>query len=618
MFFVLGSGAPIPIDSIIKKPIISNVSLSLDGEFAAAIYSNEKDRQLLMTKNIRTGEEFTLKERNNGDIYNYMWASNNKIIYNVSKKKLYHLHMGVIDRSLRKKKIFCFSDVGWPVDGLLNDSNHVLIMKRHGSSYITMGKFNIETLKHKKIEYGIKGLLIHCVADFSGQPRIIGLYQKGTSGEFSFFYKDSKNSSWSPINSIYEDFIIYQPASIKDRILVSAHKSGENTNSLYLYNVKKDILETNLYTDSVFDVNCNLHFFPNVNEPKNRTKLKGLTYDADIPKSYWFDDTLESIQKQIDAMRPHSANLITGSDKTLSLFLVSSYSDKEPEEYYCYNKHSQRLKSIFKSRPWINSDLMSPMKPIIFRTGDYLELHGYLTEPKNGLAPYPTIILIHGGPWARDYWGFNSEVQVLASRGYAVLQLNYRGSTGFGNDISRKHKFSFKEMHDDITDATYYLIEKKIADPKRIAIMGGSFGGYLSICGVAFEPDLYCCAISNAGVFDWRKHVRSKFGKYNNFVYDFYKSNLGEGDQKQYLEEISPINAAKNIIVPVLVCGGTSDNNVKISQSVKLLAAMRRAGVKVERFLKAGEGHGFKYQKNQIKYYNKIFEFLEQHMNSKK
>lgn len=607
------SSTPLPIDLIIRKPVISKVTLSMDGKFIAAIHTNEKDRQLLMTRNIKTGEEFYLKERNNGDIYNYVWASNNRIVYNVSKMKMYHMHMGVIDRRLEKKEIFCFDAVGWPVDGLLNDSNQILLLKHYRGSYRTIGFENINTFNYKKLEYGIKGMLMNCITDIRGRPKTLSIYKKGNAGTESLYYYDGGSNLWKGLNT-KKEFNILKASQNGRKLYVTAEKKDEKFRSLYIYDINADKYEKKIYSTPKFDFDGTLAFFEKSSLIDGKYALKGIIYETDLPKSHWFDEKMEAVQRQVDMQKPGSANLIIDSDATLSRFLVSSYSDKKPQEYYCYDDNTHTLKLLCKARPWVNPELMSPMKPITFLTRDSLELHGYLTEPRNCSAPYSTILFIHGGPWARDYWGFDSEVQVLASRGYAVLQVNYRGSTGFGKVISRDHEFSFKEMHNDITDAANYLIKEKISHPRRICIMGGSFGGYLSICGVAFEPDLYCCAISNAGVFDWRRHVRSKFGKYNNYAFDYFRSNLGEGDKKQYLEEVSPINAVKNIKVPVLVCGGASDKRVKISQSIKLLSAMRRAGVKVERFLKASEGHGFRYQKNQIKYYNKVFEFLDQHM----
>ncbi len=247
-------------------------------------------------------------------------------------------------------------------------------------------------------------------------------------------------------------------------------------------------------------------------------------------------------------------------------------------------------------------------------TRDSITLHGYLTKPLNGTAPYPTVVLLHGGPHARDYWGFDPEVQLLAKHEYAVLQVNYRGSTGFGREISNKNKFEYHKMYLDVIDATKYLIRNGTADPKRIAVMGTSFGGYLSISCVSNEPDLYCCAVSNAGVFDWKRHVRFKRLKSNNYVYDLLKSNLGGENSKNYLEDISLFKKAENIKVPVFLGGGSDDRNVSISQSYKLAQILSRNGVKIERYIKGGEGHGFSFNKNIVIFNKRILNFLNRSM----
>jgi dipeptidyl aminopeptidase/acylaminoacyl peptidase len=256
---------------------------------------------------------------------------------------------------------------------------------------------------------------------------------------------------------------------------------------------------------------------------------------------------------------------------------------------------------------------MGKTKVITFTTRDSLPLHGYCTLPVGGNAPYPTVVLLHGGPHLRDYWGFDPTVQLLASRGYAVLQINYRGSEGFGFRISEKEKYDFKKMYCDVFDGTRAVIAQGIADKNRIAIMGASFGGYLAICGVAFEPDLYRCAISEVGVFDWKRQLRSKLLNYNNYVYDYYKPYVGSNE---YLDSISPIHWVKNIKAPVFLAGGYEDLTVSSYQSYSLCNKLQLAGVKVEIFIRGGEGHGFFNQKNITEYNKRVVQFIDKYMNN--
>jgi dipeptidyl aminopeptidase/acylaminoacyl peptidase len=194
--------------------------------------------------------------------------------------------------------------------------------------------------------------------------------------------------------------------------------------------------------------------------------------------------------------------VVTGNNKEEDKLLVRTYSDKSLGAYYFYDVKNKNLKKLVDVSPWLKEEHMADQKPITYQTGDGLTIHGYLTLPKGVEAKnLPVVINPHGGPWYRDSWGFNPEIQFLANRGYAILQMNFRGSTGYGKEFWMK---SFKEwgkkMQDDITDGAKWLIEEGIADPEKIGIYGGSYGGYATLAGVTFTPDLYTCAVDYVGV----------------------------------------------------------------------------------------------------------------------
>jgi dipeptidyl aminopeptidase/acylaminoacyl peptidase len=629
----------IPIDTLIKKPNITGVSLSLDGKYVAALYTDTNDQQLLLTHNVETGETKKLREPSKYDIYSYSWASNTHLVYKVGENKLWYIRMGSVKRDMTDKKFF--QPVRWNgvVDPLLNDTNNVLLWKKYSSTFSKIGFLNIHTGRCRKKRRGFKGYIRWWDTDMEGNPRLVGVYKKGSKGKRDVYYRKSVGSPWKKFKlkgkyGIYgfttDTMKVYVAMYQKQRKndsdstnLYYDENSGEytfpqrqfNTRSLYIYNLESNKLESLLFSDSLFDFNGSLYFFNNpYDNPENFT-LKGLSYQSEKITMYWFDENLNDIQKVVDNRFPGCVNIIYDADTSLSRFLIYSYSDIKPPEYQYYNKSTDKVTLLFKMKPWINPELMSPMRPISFFTRDSLKLFGYLTEPKNGKAPFPTVVLSHGGPHARDVWCFNTEVQTLANNGYAVLQVNYRGSTGYGYKISKEHEFSFHQMHEDVIDATKHFIDTGIVDPHRVAIMGTSFGGYLSISCVVEEPQLYRCAISNAGVFDWEKHIRSKRAKYKNYVYDYYRSNLGKsGSKKEYLEKISPIHRAKEIKTPILLCGGFDDRNVSIKQSVKLKNLLTLAGNKPEMYFKANERHGFEHQRSIGDYYRKVISFLDKNL----
>ena len=233
--------------------------------------------------------------------------------------------------------------------------------------------------------------------------------------------------------------------------------------------------------------------------------------------------------------------------------------------------------------------------------------------------PPPLVVLSHGGPWIRDIWGFNGEAQFLASRGYAVLQANYRGSTGYNWMFPLEDQYDFRKMHDDVTDATKSMIASGLIDKNRIAIMGGSFGGYLAVAGVVNEPALYRCAVTIAGVFDWEQQIKDKkYGQYDSPVFGWMMRKLGDPKQnREKFDAISPGRHVDRIRVPVFVAGGKEDSTVEIQQSKRLISELEKYHVPYEKQIVGEEGHGMAHLDNEVELYTRIEAFLEKNLRPK-
>ena len=256
------------------------------------------------------------------------------------------------------------------------------------------------------------------------------------------------------------------------------------------------------------------------------------------------------------------------------------------------------------------------MKPVTFKSRDSLTIHGYLTVPKGIKAEkIPVIINPHGGPWYRDGWGFNQEVQFLANRGYAVLQMNFRGSTGYGRKFwEASFKQWGKKMQDDISDGVLYLIREGIADPSRVAIYGASYGGYATLSGVTFTPELYKCAVDYVGVanlFTWMKGIPPYWKPY----LDQFHEMVGDPKKDSLLmAEASPVLHVDKIKVPMLVAAGANDIRVPKEESDQIVNALKSKGIEVEYMVKANEGHGYLNQANQFDFYGAMEKFLAKHL----
>lgn len=258
------------------------------------------------------------------------------------------------------------------------------------------------------------------------------------------------------------------------------------------------------------------------------------------------------------------------------------------------------------------------MKPISYQSRDGLTIHGYLTLPKGREAKsLPVVINPHGGPWARDDWGYNPEVQMLANRGYAVLQMNFRGSTGYGRKFwEASFKQWGKAMQDDVTDGVGWLVQQGIADPKRVAIYGGSYGGYATLAGITFTPDLYACAVDYVGVsnlFTFMNTVPPYWEPFKKMMYEMV------GDPKKdslLMREASPVFHADQIKCPLFIAQGANDPRVNKDESDQMVAALKARGITVEYMVKDDEGHGFHNEENRMDFYNAMDKFLDAHIGS--
>jgi len=266
--------------------------------------------------------------------------------------------------------------------------------------------------------------------------------------------------------------------------------------------------------------------------------------------------------------------------------------------------------------PWLDENELAPMKPIQYTSRDGMTIPGYLTLPVGAKHEnLPVVVNPHGGPWARDGWGFNPEVQFLANRGYAVLQMNFRGSTGYGKEFWQA---SFKQwgrtMQDDITDGVEWLKEQGIADPSRIGIYGGSYGGYATLAGVTFTPELYACGVDYVGVsniFTWMAAIPEYWKPYREMLYEMV--GHPEND-KELLESVSPFFHVDRIQVPMLVAQGANDPRVPKAESDQIVEQLRARGVEVEYMVKDNEGHGFANEENRFDFYRAMESFLGQHL----
>lgn len=330
----------------------------------------------------------------------------------------------------------------------------------------------------------------------------------------------------------------------------------------------------------------------------------------------------DSIRGDFEALEKVSKGEISVVSRDFAdrTWLVAYTGDVDPVRYYRWDREKQEATFVFADRPELESWTLAPMKPVTIPARDGLELVSYLTVPAVRPAdapagPLPLVLNVHGGPWVRDEWGYDAEAQWLANRGYAVLQVNYRGSTGFGKKFMNAGNREWgAKMHDDLVDAAEWAVEQGVADKDRIAIYGGSYGGYAALVGAAFTPDVFCCAVDVVGPSNICTLIES-IPPYWAPLMASFKVRVGDIEtEREFLESRSPLFQADRIKIPLLIAQGANDPRVKQAESEQIVAALEAKGKDVEYLLYPDEGHGFSRPENRMAFYAAAEAFLAKHL----
>lgn len=342
----------------------------------------------------------------------------------------------------------------------------------------------------------------------------------------------------------------------------------------------------------------------------------GVMYHDGKPRTAFFDEQSEDarLYRSLEAAFAGDAVRITSQTADGKTTLVKTWSDRSPGDYFVFNRETKKADHLLSQREWFDPQEMAERRPIQLKARDGLELHGYLTLPKGkGETKLPMVVHPHGGPFGiQDTWGFDTSAQMLADAGYAVLQLNFRGSGGYGQPFISAGKREWgKAMQDDLTDATRWAIQQGIADAGRICIYGASYGAYASLMGVAKEPDLYRCAVGYVGVYDLpTMHTHGDIQGYGSGQ-TYLREWIGE---RAGLAAVSPANMADRIKVPVFLAAGGEDQRTPIAHSTMMERALISKGVPVETLYYPNEGHGFYLEENRREYFTRLLAFLSRNI----
>jgi len=394
--------------------------------------------------------------------------------------------------------------------------------------------------------------------------------------------------------------------------------SYENSDRLRLARLEVATgIETEVHSHPEFDLGSSI-MLPSPFILDHTGNLIGARYYGERQVIVPLDDDFADVLESLSALSEGDLSTIS-ADADGQRWVVSFTHDRAPGVTYFYDRASGRSRLLFRPYPDLDPAVLAPMSPVHFPARDGLALHGYLTLPVGLPArDLPMVLLVHGGPWARDIWSYQPDVQLLANRGYAVLQVNFRGSTGYGKAFTQAAIGEFAaKMHDDLIDAVDWAVNQGYADRGRIAIFGGSYGGYASLVGVTFTPEVFAAAIDYVGISSLPNFMRTLPNVGRRFLatnWHLYVGDPADPAQEADMLARSPITRVDQIQTPLLVVQGANDSRVVQAESDNMVAALRARGVDVEYMIKADEGHGFVNPENNIDLYRAVERFLAEHL----
>jgi dipeptidyl aminopeptidase/acylaminoacyl peptidase len=626
--------AQLPVKAFFTPPQFSDAQLSPDGKNLAVLLRGPEGHIVLANMAAAGGPVRILAGVKEMDVFDIHWVNNRRLVFSARRTDLKEtertrgpgLHAIDIDGS--KYMHLVAHEWGARTRGASLPPNTFFLGTVHDDQssdvYVTrydvfkedfegymLFRLNTETGNMVRVDApdGVNGVVI----DAGGMPRVATRSQDGVT---HLLYNDPSTGKWRELSA----YTLQSPEKVSPAMVTASGQlyvssyHGRDTIGLYRMDTSTGQLDPEPVVGlKSFDFSGGLILAP------DHESVLGVRYETSEAITTWLDEGMKQMQQRIDALLPSTINeLHMARDAVSDAVVVHSYSDTEPGFWQLYHRSTGKLSPLGTSMPGINPLQMADTSFMRIAARDGREIPAYLTLPKGERKNLPMVVLVHGGPWVRGaYFGWNAQVQFLASRGYAVLQPEYRGSQGFGNaHFTAGWKQWGQAMQDDVADATRRVIGKGIADGKRVCIAGASYGGYATLMGLIRNPELFRCGVDWVGVTDI------------NLLYDLRFTTTSQdaktyglpvliGDQKAdaaMLKSNSPLENASKITQPLLLAYGGKDRTVPIEHGKKFYDAVKRSNPHVEWIEYPDEGHGWRYERNTVDFWSRVERFLAENL----
>ncbi len=633
-----------PVELFFSNPVLAGAELSPSGRYLAALSGAPGRRDMLIVIDLQENKATPVAGYNDADVLQFQWVNDGRLLFSVADKQvgpggnylasgLYAVNRdggGLRQLALRRGNFVAEAGsqvvqtmLPWHTFMLgqrgAQDSDEVYVVSsdpRQDEKLYTTNLLRLNTVTGRTQTVSRPGPVDSWLLDNAGEPR---LTMHSGGGKSTIHYRDPVSGAWRQVAQFptYDD----SPGSFSpvgfgpDGKLYVRAQAGKDAAALHTLDLATGkVNPQGVVVMPGYDFDGGL--------VSQRGKLLGAGIETDAPGQVWFDKDMAAIQQAVDKLLPNAANLISVAARPEAPWvLVRSLSDVRPLAYYLYSPASGKLNPIGNSREGIDPSKMGRQDPVRYKARDGREIPALLTVPPGGGKNLPLVVLVHGGPYVRgNHWGWNGESQFLASRGYAVLEPDFRGSLGYG---SAHYRAGWKQwglaMQDDIADGTRWAIAQGIADPKRICIAGASYGGYATLMGLVKDPDLYKCGVDFVGVTDINLLFNGHWSFDSDLGEDWKKHGMplliGDPvkDAAQF-KATSPIEQAAKITQPLLLAYGAVDRRVPLYHGNKFRDAVAAHNKQVEWVVYQDEGHGWRKPQNRFNFWKRVEAFLGRHI----
>jgi len=605
------SSERIPVADFFGYAERSNFRISPEGQYVSYLSVGDQDKRHIYLLNVDEEDPVPeLVSDTSMHVQGYYWVNESTLVYTSQvgvEKHVQIFRIDLNDRDIQAVAQPAASRIRFISSGQ-GQSNELLVsMNERDSSVFDIYRLDVQRGTKRLIAKN-PGNIIRWYADLDGKLR---LALASDSVQETMLYRETERDHFRVVtsNSFHNSVVPLGFVKDEPHHIFALSNVDRDKRALVQLNLKNNTEVQELYSHAEVDVSSGGY-------SRSSGEMSYAYYFTWKRDRYFLKDSVRMLYEKLEELLPGYDMCLLEEVPTRRRMLLNAFTDRNPGVIYYFDGETGRLLKLSETNPRLKENEMAVMRPVSFFTRDSIRIHGYLTLPNGGQRQnLPVIVIPHGGPGERDVWGFNTEVQFFANRGYAVFQLNFRGSSGYGKEFWMA---GFKEwggkIQDDIEDGVRWLIAEKIADADRIGIYGSDFGGYSAMYGASFNSDLFACAASYGGftnLFTLLKEVPPHLKPYLQMYYEFIGNPETESDR---IRSMSPVFHSEKIGIPVLVAIGGRDSRNSVPESNQFIRSLKKRKIPTVYIVQENEGRYFRKEENLIQFYEELGEFFDAYL----